>query len=115
MQAGVPLTQAAAHHGWFGTTEVPEGMVDPTNPTRTQRAKALEAWADHVVESGLVAVDTDDLTIIAQHATRRDDAEGALTEAVCAARRRGRSWSGIGTMLGMSKQAAQRRYARLVS
>lgn len=85
------------------------------NPTRSQRAKALEAWADHVDEADLVAVDTDDLTIIAQHATRRDDAEQALTEAVCSARRHGRSWSQIGTMLGVSKQAAQRKYAKLVS
>jgi hypothetical protein len=90
-------------------------MVDPMNPTRAQRAEALEAWADHVDEADLVAVDTDDLTTIAQHATRRDDAERALTEAVCSARRHGRSWSQIGTMLGVSKQAAQRKYAKLVS
>ena len=34
-----------------------------------------------------------------------------LTASVVAARHAGRSWSEIATMLGVSKQAAQRRYA----
>jgi hypothetical protein len=41
--------------------------------------------------------------------------ETALTDAVRAACRTGRSWSEIGTMLGVSKQAAQRKCAKLAS
>lgn len=36
--------------------------------------------------------------------------EAELTEAVRSARQAHRSWSEIGTMLGVSKQAAQRKY-----
>jgi len=40
------------------------------------------------------------------------DTTGELTRAVIAARRSNRSWSEIGAMLGVSKQAAQRKYGR---
>ncbi|MFM7045371.1 MAG: hypothetical protein ACKOYG_07475 [Ilumatobacteraceae bacterium] len=80
--------------------------------TRTQRATALEAWADAVESDDLVEIDTDALTAIAHLAARRDRVETALAEAVCTARRSGRSWSQIGAMLGVSKQAAQRKYSQ---
>jgi hypothetical protein len=60
-------------------------------------------------------VDTDELKAIAQYAARRDRLETALADAVRVARSNGRSWSQIGTMLGVSKQAAQRNYSKLVS
>ncbi|MEK7426448.1 MAG: hypothetical protein AAB131_21695 [Actinomycetota bacterium] len=85
------------------------------SPTRAERAVALEAWADDVDATDLVEIDTDALKAIAQYAARRDRLENALTDAVRAARRNGRSWSEIGTMLGVSKQAAQRKYAKLAS
>lgn len=90
-------------------------MVDAMSPTRAQRAAALEAWADDIGAVDLVEVDTDELKAIAQYAERRDRLETALTDAVRAARRSGRSWSEIGTMLGVSKQAAQRKYAKLAN
>ena len=90
-------------------------MVDAMSPTRVERAVALEAWADHVDDADLVEIDTDALKAIADYAARRDRLETALTDAVRAARRNGRSWSQIGTMLGVSKQAAQRKYTKLAS
>ncbi|MFN6120887.1 MAG: hypothetical protein ACK5CE_14820 [Actinomycetes bacterium] len=85
------------------------------SPTRAQRAAALEAWADDVDGDELVEVDTDELKVIAQYAARRDRLETALADAVRVARSNGRSWSEIGTMLGVSKQAAQRKYSKLAS
>lgn len=90
-------------------------MVDTLSTTRAQRAVNLEKWADNVEESELVDINTDELTAIAEFAARRDRLEDALTEAVRTARRHGKSWSQIGTMLGVSKQAAQRKYAKLAS
>lgn len=83
--------------------------------TRAKRAAEIEAWADEVDEDALVVADTDALKAIAEYAERRDRVEAALTEAVRTARRTGRSWSEIGTMLGVSKQAAQRKYSKLAS
>jgi hypothetical protein len=90
-------------------------MVDTLSTTRAQRAVNLEKWADNVEESELVDINTDELKAIAEFAARRDRLEDALTEAVRTARRHGKSWSQIGTMLGVSKQAAQRKYAKLAS
>ena len=47
-------------------------MVDATNPTRAQRAAALEAWADDIDAADLVEIDTAELEAIAQYAERRD-------------------------------------------
>jgi hypothetical protein len=85
------------------------------SPTRAQRAVALEAWAERVDGDDLVEVDTDELKAIAQYAARRDRLETALADAVRVARSNGRSWSEIGTMLGVTKQAAQRKYSKLAS
>jgi hypothetical protein len=87
-------------------------MVDAMSPTRAERVAALEAWADDIDDNELVEIDTDALKLIAQCADRRDRWDAELTEAVRSARRTGRSWSEIGTMLGVSKQAAQRKYAK---
>ena len=81
-----------------------------TKPSRAQRAIALDHWADTVGAEDLIEIDTTALRQIAEIAQRRDAAETALTNAVMAARRAGRSWSEIGSMLGVSKQAAQRKY-----
>ena len=83
--------------------------------TRAQRAAALEAWADTVDVDDLMIANTDALRLIAQLAERRDGLDEALVEAVRTARREDRSWSEIGTMLGVSKQAAQRKYAHRAS
>ena len=88
-------------------------MVDELSTTRTARAKALEAWADAVDPGDLVVADTQSLRAIAELAERQGELDAALVEAIRSARRADRSWSEIGAMLGVSKQAAQRKYAKV--
>ena len=80
---------------------------------RAQRAVALERWADNVDPADLVVADTESLRTIAELAERRGKLDAALVEAIRSARRADRSWTEIGSMLGVSKQAAQRKYAKI--
>lgn len=80
--------------------------------TRTHNANALEEWADRVHPADLVKADTASLQLISKLANRRNAIDEQLVEAVRTARLEGRSWSMIGAMLGVSKQAAQRKYGR---
>jgi len=89
--------------------------VDRMSKSRVERAKALEEWAERVESSDLEVADTEALRAIAELAERREVVEEELTEAVRSARQAHRSWSEIGTMLGVSKQAAQRKYGSKVS
>jgi hypothetical protein len=82
--------------------------------THDEKAAALERWADDVEPDDLVAVDTSVLRQLAKLADQRAELDNAVTEAVRAARRAHRSWSEIGAMLGVSKQAVQRKYNRRV-
>ena len=90
-------------------------MVDRMSTTRAARAKALEEWADKVDAGDLVVADTEALRAIAELAERRGEVDAALVEAIRSARRADRSWSEIGAMLGVSKQAAQRKYAKVTA
>jgi hypothetical protein len=91
-------------------------MVGTTSKvSRVDKAHALERWADDVQREDLVTVDTAVLRHLAELAEQRASLEGELIEAVLKARRSNRSWSEIGAMLGVSKQAAQRKYGRAVS
>lgn len=78
--------------------------------TRAERAAALEAWADAVDSGDLRNADTAALRLIADLAQQRDHVDAELRKTVDAARAAHRSWSEIGAMLGVSKQAAQRKY-----
>lgn len=89
--------------------------MDKLSKSRGQRAKALEEWAERVESSDLKEVDTEALRTIAELAEQRDEVEAELTEAVRTARQAHRTWSEIGTMLGVSKQAAQRKYGSKLS
>ncbi len=82
-----------------------------TKPTRAARAAALEDWADEVDEADLVEVDSAVLQHLGQLAAKRDTLERDVRAAVEEARRSKKSWSAIGAMLGVSKQAAQRKYS----
>jgi hypothetical protein len=75
----------------------------------------LEEWADKVDAGDLVVADTEALRAIAELAERRGEVDAALVEAIRSARRADRSWSEIGAMLGVSKQAAQRKYAKVTA
>ena len=89
--------------------------MDNTTKTRSQRTTALEAWAERVQSDDLVVADTKSLRVLAELAEQRERVDIALVDAVRTARGAHRSWSEIGAMLGVSKQAAQRKYARKVS
>jgi len=78
--------------------------------TRAERASALEQWADHVKPESLRVADTEALRAIAELVDQRQHVDTELTRAVLSARTAHRSWSEIGAMLGVSKQAAQRKY-----
>ncbi len=90
-------------------------MVEAVTKTRAERAANLEAWADRVAVTDLHKTDTQGLRAIAELAEQRDHVEDELTAAVQAARQANRSWSEIGAMLGVSKQAAQRKYGHKFS
>ena len=91
-------------------------MVDTmTKTTRAEKAAALQRWADKVEPGDLATVDTAALRQLAKLAEQREALDDEVTKAVHAARRANRSWSEIGTMLGVSKQAAQRKYGRHVA
>lgn len=85
-------------------------MVDQVSRSRTRQAEALETWAEEVDPADLRAADTSALRSIAELVDQREQVDAELTAAVQAARAAHRSWSEIGTMLGVSKQAAQRKY-----
>lgn len=89
--------------------------MDRMSKSRAKRAKALEEWAERVESSDLREADTEALRMIAELAERREVVEEELIDAVRSARQAHRSWSEIGTMLGVSKQAAQRKYGSKVS
>jgi hypothetical protein len=81
---------------------------------RGDRVRALEQWADRVDPADLVEADVSVLRSIAELADERMRIEAELLTRVRLARERGRSWAQIGAMLGVSKQAAQRKYASKV-
>ncbi len=78
--------------------------------TRAEQAVALDAWADRIDADDLQVVETTALRAIAELADQRDEVDAAIAAAVQSARAADRSWSEIGAMLGVSKQAAQRKY-----
>ncbi len=82
---------------------------------RAEKAERLERWAESVTPEELVPVDTAVLRHLAELAEQRATLESDLRDAVRAARLLGRSWSEVGAMLGVSKQAAQRKYGRATS
>lgn len=79
--------------------------------TRQKRAANLERWAEDVDSENLREVNTDALRQIAELVDQRRHVEDELDAAVRAARSANRPWSEIGAMLGVTKQAAQRKYA----
>lgn len=85
--------------------------MDAMSTTRSDQARNLEKWAAKVRPDDLVVAVTDALQTIAALVDQRDAIDSALVAAVGAAREAGHSWSEIGVMLGVSKQAAQQRYS----
>jgi hypothetical protein len=73
-----------------------------------------ESWLDGLDPGdGTVTVDDPaDLRQIARAFRSVVDAEQVLTLSITAARANGRSWNEIASVLGMSRQATQKRYDR---
>ncbi len=87
-------------------------MVDPvTKSTRAAKAAALEKWAAVVDSAELIEADTTVLRHLGEISAQRDALDADVRAAVDEARRCKKSWSEIGTMLGVSTQAAQRKYS----
>ena len=80
-----------------------------------ERAEAFEAWADRVSPAGLEPADTSALQAITKLTDLRREIAAAILEAVRDARRQCRTWAEIGTMLGVSKQAAQHKYGPAIA
>ena len=78
--------------------------------SRSERTAALERWADRVEPEMLNAADREALQVIALLASQRDQTSQDLAAWVARARELGCTWSQIGAELGVSKQAAQRKY-----
>ena len=85
-------------------------MGEAMSTSRAERAANLERWADAVDTGDLHPVDTDALRHIVELVDQRQHVDRELDAAVRTARHAHRSWSEIGAMLGVSKQAAQRKY-----
>ena len=87
---------------------VPESWWD-------ERAEAFETWADSVHPADLEPADTRALQTITRLTDLGKEIEAAIFDAVREARRTGHTWSEIGVMLGVSKQAAQQRYGPMLA
>lgn len=83
--------------------------------TREHLHKALietEAWLDSLDPAALAAPDSDgsDLRSIGEALRTVAASELALAEQVAASRAKGRTWTQIAGVLGVSKQAARERF-----
>jgi hypothetical protein len=86
-------------------------MARHTDEEIERAAKRFEQLADDLDLADVEADSTDDLhqVAVASDAVRADELR--LREAVQSARARGRSWNQISVALGVSRQAARKRFA----
>lgn len=78
------------------------------------KAMSTDEWLASLEHGEVEAVDAVELRAIGAAVLTIEAAEQALVEAVAAARVAGRSWTEIGMVLGVSRQAARQRFAELV-
>lgn len=79
-----------------------------------QRAEAFAAWAENLDPADLKPLDTRALQQLSRLSGLRQDIDDAVLAAVREARRQCSTWSEIGAMLGVTKQAAQQKFAPLL-
>lgn len=85
----------------------------PRTREELERAAAeAEAWLDSLDPVTTAAENPSDLRRIGLALRELADEQRELDEAVAAARENGRSWSEIGLVLGISRQAARERYGQ---
>lgn len=85
----------------------------PRSRTQLEQAVAdAEAWLDQLDpdDPNITVDDPADLRTIAYALATVVSAERALDQAVAAARKNDRTWGEIAMVLGISRQAAQKRY-----
>ncbi|MGH3931125.1 MAG: sigma-70 family RNA polymerase sigma factor [Pseudonocardiaceae bacterium] len=77
-----------------------------------QAAADAEAWLDQLdpADPNITVDDPADLRAIAYALAAVASAEQAVSQSVAAARKNGRTWGDIAMILGISRQAAQKRY-----
>lgn len=73
---------------------------------------AFHTWADQIQPEKIVDDDIAALQEVGVAANALDDARSKLQSAVDSAREVGFSWARIGTVLGVSRQAAEQRFGR---
>lgn len=80
-----------------------------------EKLAALDKWADEVGPADLKPAPLESLGAIAVLMDLQEEVNRALAQAVADAKSRGRTWSQISSMLGISKQPAYRKYGAMTS
>ena len=89
-------------------------MTDPDLELGSAEEQATEAWLDDLDPATTPGrVVPQEVRDVAEAVDRLRAAEAAVETAVLRARRAGASWNDIALPLGVSRQAARQRYARL--
>ncbi len=77
--------------------------------------ESFERWLDEIDPDETPAMDASDLAAIRRAVDDRERADALLRTLVRDARAHGKSWAMIGLALGVSKQAAQHKYADVIA
>ncbi len=86
-----------------------------TTKTLEEYAAAFEAWAEEVRPEDLRQMDAAALGRLSRLAEQQRKGAAAIAAAVGEARAAGHSWAAIGARLGVTRQAAQKRYGSLAA
>lgn len=78
----------------------------------TVKKQSVEEWLDSIDPATIRARDARHLRAIGEALDALEAAERQLEDAVAEARKAGDSWNAIGLVLGTSRQAAHRKFAR---
>jgi hypothetical protein len=85
-----------------------------SNAELDRLAREFEQRADQLDPDTVTVDDVSDLRAVAEAADAVAAAEARLREAVEVAHARGRSWGSIGVALGVTRQAARKRFGHAV-
>jgi heme oxygenase len=87
-------------------------VTKTTKTTKTAEEQSVEEWLDSLDVNTIQMRDGKHLRAIGEALDAIEAAERQLEEAVAAAKAAGDSWGAIGMVLGTSRQAAHRKFAR---